>query len=82
MPRKENQNFSLKRKLESSEVNPFRVENHVDTESVKNYVTKNTSFNAKVLQAQQAHERQRFFANFFAKEQEIHLELSPINFLL
>ena len=72
-----------KRKIENANPNfqikqysndPFTVENHANT-SRANYINSESSMNPTLLQAQQAHERQKFFANFFAKEQEIHLEL-------
>lgn len=73
-----------KRKLENSVSNldeskklcndPFRVEIFAHKPR-ENYVNSNPSFNEKILQAQQAHERQKLFTNFFQKEQEIQLEL-------
>ena len=76
---KKNENFELKkRKSEISNPNfqskqfcndTFRAENHANT-----FIAKN-SMNEKILQAQTAYERQKFMSNFFAKEQEIQLEL-------
>ena len=71
-----------KRKLENTPPNfqtvqfnndPFEQENHVSRS--ENNGNAKISMKEKVLQAQQAYKRQKFFANFFAKEQELQLEL-------